>query len=204
MKTASTTAVVAVCLFTLSGCENRPKVMPSPQAEAPVLPMSQMVHVPNLPALPPPPLRDVAVASTQAENPEPVHPRKTPRRKSNPAKTTAPAADSATQTADKTTPQPPQIQAATGAAPDASPIGQLSSTSVSNPQGRAEIERIINDTENGLNNIKRTLTSEEQLTSTQIKTFLFKSKQALADNDLDGAQTLANKAKELLGELTKK
>jgi len=55
-----------------------------------------------------------------------------------------------------------------------------------------------------LTGIKRTLSTDEQLTSTQIKTFLTKAKQALADNDLDGAQTLATKAKVLLDELTKK
>jgi ribosomal protein S20 len=37
----------------------------------------------------------------------------------------------------------------------------------------------------------------------EIRTFLTKAKQALSQDDLDGAQTLATKAKVLLDELTK-
>ena len=70
-------------------------------------------------------------------------------------------------------------------------------------QARHEIQDLITATENGLNGIKRTLSSDEQLTATQIRTFLTKAKQALDQDDLDGANTLANKAKVLLGELTK-
>jgi hypothetical protein len=162
-----------------------------------------MVYIPELPGLPPPPLRDVVVASNEPEAPEPAHPHRTPRRKPSPAKP-AVAADSTSQAADKAA-QPPQNQAATGATSDISPIGQLSSSGEDgSPQGRQDVEKLITDTENGLNGIKRSLTGNEQLTSTQIKTFLTKAKQALADNDLDGAQTLAKKAQVLLEELTKK
>jgi hypothetical protein len=96
-------------------------------------------------------------------------------------------------------------QAASNPAPEGSPIGQISSTGESvSTQGRHEIERVLASTESELNNIKHSLNAEEQLTATQIKTFVAKAKQALADNDLDGAQTLATKAKVLLEELTKK
>jgi hypothetical protein len=162
-----------------------------------------MVHIPELPALPPPPLRDVSVATAPPENPEPVHPHKATHRKPAAAKPAA-TADVTAQTVDKTA-QPPQTQAANGAGSEISPIGQLSSSGgATTPPGRQDVERLINDTGNGLSNIKRTLSSDEQVTSTQIKTFLIKAKEALADNDLDGAQTLANKAKVLLEELTKK
>jgi hypothetical protein len=160
-----------------------------------------MAHVPTLPSLPPPSNPDVAVAAPPEENPEPAHPHKTPRRKPPVAKPaasgdTAPTAEKPAST----------TQAANGTpTADASPIGQLSSSvEGADSQDRHDIEKLINNTENGLTGIKRTLSTDEQLTSTQIKTFLTKAKQALADNDLDGAQTLATKAKVLLDELTKK
>src|SRR5215475_11049653 len=194
MNTARRAAVAVMLLMSLSACEKKAKTAPPPQAQAPILPPSKMVYIPDFPGLPPPPLRDVVVASAEPENPEPTRPHRTPRRKPSPAKPAA-AADTASQTTEKATP-PPQNQASTGTASEVSPIGQLSSSGEDgNSQGRPDVEKLITDTENGLNGIKRTLSSDEQLTSTQIKTFLTKARQALAENDLDGAQTLANKAK---------
>jgi hypothetical protein len=203
MKTASKTAVILVFLMSLAGCRHKTKDVPPPQAQAPVGPPSNMVHNPELPPLPPPGTPDVAVATVQEENPEPVHPHKTPRHKSS---ATKPAASGDTAAAPAAEKPAPTTQAANGTpAADASPIGQLSSSvEGADSQDRHDIERLINNTENGLNGIKRALSSDEQLTTTQIKTFLTKAKQALADNDLDGAQTLATKAKVLLDELTKK
>ncbi|HYK35133.1 hypothetical protein [Alloacidobacterium sp.] len=196
MKTASQVAVVALLAMSLSGCQKQVKTPAQPQVQAPILPPSKMVYIPNLPALPPPSLPDVAVATAPPEMPEPAHPRKVARHKPSVAK-------SDTQGTEKNEQQP--AQAGNNAAVDTSPIGQLSSTEEAvSSQGRQNIERQINDTENGLNGIKRSLSSDEQLTSTQIKTFLTKAKQALAENDLDGAQTLADKAKVLLQELTTK
>ncbi len=204
MKTASTAAVTAVLIVSLSGCGKKTKTAPPPQAQAPVLPPSKMVYVPNLPALPPPSLWDVAVGTTPEENPEPVHPHKVARRKPSVAKS-APVTDPTTPTTPTADKPAPSTQTATGTDTAVSPIGQLSSTGeTTNSQGRQDIERLIVDTENGLTGIKRTLSGEEQLTSTQIRTFLGKARQALNDNDLDGAQTLATKAKVLLEELVKK
>jgi len=206
MKTACGVAVTTVLVMSLSGCGNKAKTILPPQAEAPILPPANMVHIPTLPALPPPPLRDVAMETPPPDNPEPARPHRTTHHKPTPAKPVQ-AADTATSTTDKTAgaPQTVQTQAANGPAADVSPIGQLSSSGGdANSQGHQDVEHLINDTENGLNGIKRTLTSDEQMTSTQIKTFLTKARQALADNDLDGAKTLAVKAKVLLEELTKK
>jgi hypothetical protein len=207
MKTACGAAVLTVLVLGLSGCPDKGKTTIPPQAEAPILPPANMIHVPTLPALPPPPLREVAVATEPPESPEPVHPRRTTHRK--PAAPAKPAAtvDASTQTAqttDKGAP-PVQTQAANTTASDVSPIGQLSAGGgdASSP-GHQDVEHLISDTENGLNGIKRPLSSDEQVTSTQIKTFLTKARQALADNDLDAAKNLVNKAKVLLEELTKK
>lgn len=207
MKTACGAAVITVLVLSLSGCPNKAKTTQPPEAEAPVLPPANMVHIPTLPALPPPSLRDVAVATETPENPEPVHPRRTTHHKpAAPVKPTA-TVDTAAQTTDKAAPLPQsvQTQAANGTAADVSPIGQLSSGGTdASSQGHQDVERLITETENGLNSIKRSLNSAEQETSTQIKTFLTKAREHLADNDLDGAKTLANKAKVLLEELTKK
>jgi len=201
MKTASIAAVLIVLFVPLSGCDKKTKATPPPQAQAPTLPPSKMVHVPDLPGLPPPPLRDVAVATPPPENPEPVPPHKSSRHKSTTAKGPA---DSTAQTSDKGA-QAQATQVANAGAADASPIGQLSSSAEdSASQGRDGIERLVNETENGLNGIKRTLNGDEQAISTQIRTFLTKARQSLAENDLDGAQTLATKAKVLLEELTSK
>ena len=205
MKTAHLAAVSALLVISLSSCNKRTKTAPPPQAEAPILSPSNMVHIPNLPALPPPPLRDVVIASTPPETTEPVRPHRPARRKPSPAKP-ATAAEGSAPTSDKSgAAAAPTQTASVSDSNNVSPIGQLSSSGDgSGSPGRPNIERQITDTENGLNGIKRTLSTDEQLTSTQIKTFLTKARQALAENDLDGAQTLANKAKVLLEELTKK
>ncbi len=76
MKTASIAAVLLVLLTSLSGCESKTKATLPDQAEAPILPPSKMVHIPDLPGLPPPPLREVTVATPPPEVSEPVRPRK--------------------------------------------------------------------------------------------------------------------------------
>ena len=92
-----------------------------------------------------------------------------------------------------------------GKAPDTSPIGQLTSSSESSSTpSRQQIQDLITKSENGLNGIKHTLTSDEQETAAEIRTFLAKAKKALDQDDLDGAYTLVTKAKVLLDELMTK
>jgi hypothetical protein len=202
MKTASTTAVIFAVFMSLAGCGHKTNPAPPPQAQAPVRSPSTMAHEETLPPLPPPSQPDVVVATTQEENTAPVHPRKPSHRKPAAGKPATAGDTSVAATGEK---PGTSTQAANSATTDVSPIGQLSSVGEGgDSQGRHDIEQLINNTENGLNGIKRSLTSDEQVTSTQIKTFLAKAKQALAENDLDGAQTLATKAKVLLDELTKK
>lgn len=208
MKTASSIAVTIVCLGAIAGCAaHKTNPTPPPQAQAPVGPMSNMAHIPAMPPLPPPTPRAVILDTgkeTAATTPPP-HPHRTTRRKPSPA--AAPSSSTiaaATQSADKPA-QGLQTQAANNTPSDTSPIGELSSGGESSgAQGRHDTEQLISSTETGLNNIKRSLSTDEQLTATQIKNFLTKAKQSLTDNDLAAAQTLATKAKVLLDELTKK
>jgi outer membrane biosynthesis protein TonB len=89
-------------------------------------------------------------------------------------------------------------QAATEA-PAVSAIGQLSSGDPSDL--RKETVDSIAAIERGLNGIGRSLSDQEQKTAAQIREFLKQARAALTSGDVDGAHTLAAKAKVLLGEL---
>jgi hypothetical protein len=92
-------------------------------------------------------------------------------------------------------------QQASSGSPGVSAIGQLTSGG-SSVQGR-ETANSIAATERGLSSIARKLNDSELKTACQIREFLKKAHLALDSGDVDGAHTLAVKAKVLLGELTK-
>jgi len=85
-------------------------------------------------------------------------------------------------------------------APEVSAIGQLSSGDPSDLRYRTE--ESLDATERGLKAITRTLNSQEQKTADQIREFLKQARTALSTGDVDGANTLALKAKVLLGEIS--
>lgn len=201
MNAASKIAVL-ISLCMLAGCGHKTQATPPPQAQAPIYPPSVVAKNAPAPQLPPVKAPEVTEGSPGvAEEQPPQKPHRTTRHKSKPAET--PAAP-ATQTAKDTPAGATTQQAAAGEPPEMSPIGQLSSANEhSGTPARSEIQDLITTTENGLKGIKRSLNSDEQLTATQIRTFLSKAKQALDQDDLDGANTLATKAKVLLDELTK-
>jgi hypothetical protein len=80
-----------------------------------------------------------------------------------------------------------------------SAIGQLSPGDPTDL--RQQTESSLASTERGLNGITRTLNDQELKTSAQIREFLKQARAALATSDVDGANTLALKAKVLLTEL---
>lgn len=67
---------------------------------------------------------------------------------------------------------------------------------------RQETEESIASIEKDLNGINRSLDTPEQKTADQIREFLKQARAALTSGDVDGAHTLAAKAKVLLAELT--
>jgi hypothetical protein len=80
-------------------------------------------------------------------------------------------------------------------------IGQLST---GEPAGtRLATENSLNDIERGLNGISRQFDDQEQTTASHIREFLKQAREALKSGDVDGASTLAAKAKVLLQELTR-
>jgi hypothetical protein len=103
----------------------------------------------------------------------------------------------------KPAPKSPQV-AANGAGAgtgSVSAIGQLSSGEPSD-LSRQTLDYIA-ATEHGLGNLNRKLTDPEEKTVAHIREFLKEARTALASGDVDGAHTLAVKARILLGELTR-
>jgi hypothetical protein len=80
-----------------------------------------------------------------------------------------------------------------------SAIGQLSSGEPYDLRSRTSDS--IAATERSLSGLRRKLSDSEQRTAAQIREFLKQARTALASGDVDGASTLAAKAKVLLGEL---
>jgi tRNA C32,U32 (ribose-2'-O)-methylase TrmJ len=85
-----------------------------------------------------------------------------------------------------------------------SKIGQLSTANDSSDTAdRHEMSGKIDNTENGLNAIKRPLSADEQKTVALIRSYITRARDALKADDLDGAKILRDKAQQLLEELTK-
>jgi ribosomal protein S20 len=82
-----------------------------------------------------------------------------------------------------------------------SAAGQLSTGDPSDQ--RQQTSNSLADTEHKLNTIGRSLNDQEQKTSAHIREFIKEARAALNTGDVEGAKTLAQKAKVLLGELTK-
>ena len=85
--------------------------------------------------------------------------------------------------------------------PGVSAIGQLSSGETADLH-QETLETIVS-TQRGLNGLGRTLNGQEQKTAAQIKEYLKQAREALFSGDVEGAHTLAAKAKVLLSELSR-
>ncbi len=102
------------------------------------------------------------------------------------------------------TPAASNTQAQNIQPPEMSPIGQLSTANDnSNTADRQKISSDIDSTENGLNAIKRSFSSDEQKTVALIRTYITRARDALKADDLEGARNMSSKAHQLLQELTK-
>ena len=93
-------------------------------------------------------------------------------------------------------------QQAANPSPEVSAIGQLSSGDPADV--KRQTEDSITAVERGLERINRSLNESEQKTADHIREFIKEAKAALASGDVDGAHTLADKARVLLNELTGK
>ena len=165
----------------LTGCfhkNNRAQVEPlAPPIEDAPLPKP----VPSPTELPPPVITVPTQAPAPYTNPQPAQEPPKP-----PVKHRKPPANS--------------TQQASIESPGVSAIGQLSSGDPSDL--RQQTVNSIAATERGLSSITRPLNDQEQKTAAQIREFLKQAKAALNSGDVDGAHTLAAKARVLLGELS--
>jgi hypothetical protein len=206
MRSGWRIAAPALLLVALAGCNHKqPSAAPPLAAQAPVRPIGQMAEmIPPMPPLPPyvddqPIMLNTSVppdAPAITAAPPPRH----TRRHAKPA-------DSTQQESAKTAPPPSppaNTEVASSQPSENSPIGQLSTAnSDTTTADRQTMTDQINATENGLNHIHRSLSSEEQKTVALARTFVTKAREALKTDDLDGAKNYSTKAKLLLEELTK-
>jgi hypothetical protein len=177
-------SAIAVCLLPLllTGCVPKsPKTQSEPLAP-PIVDVPPPKPEPSPTDLPPPVVTvpsQTPVPDASAQQPPP----KPPVRHRKPA-----------------TPAAPTQEASVGS-PGVSAIGQLSSGDPSDQ--RQQTVNSIAATERGLSAISRKLSDQEQKTAAQITEFLKQARAALNSGDVDGAHTLAAKAKVLLGELSR-
>ena len=175
----------------VQGCDHKTAQTQTQALAPPIVDAPPPKPAPVTPAdLPPPEIGkpEDSTASTK-DTPKPEPP---PKKPVHHPKNTTPA---------PTTQQPTQ-EAANGTpatTPSVSAIGELSGGGSGDQ--RSQTEETINSTEKGVNAINRTLNDSETKTAAQIREFLKQARQALTSGDVDGAQTLAKKAKVLLAEL---
>jgi hypothetical protein len=82
------------------------------------------------------------------------------------------------------------------------PIGQLTAGPTQDGNGsRQQAATLIDSTQRGINSLHN-LNGDQNKTVAQIRSFLDQAQRALHNGDVDGAHTLATKAKTLLDELT--
>jgi outer membrane biosynthesis protein TonB len=187
----------------LSGCVHKSNQAQVQQPLAPPIVDTPPVKTPQPTDLPPPvvtPPQNTQTDTANNQNPPPPPPK--PKHKKPAAKPADQTTANGQQPASTQPPATPTQQASNGTEnPGVSAIGQLSTGDPADV--RTETENSIAATERGLRDIGRKLSDQEEKTAEQITEFIKEARKALTTGDIDGAQTLANKAKVLLGELTK-
>ena len=170
----------------LTGCFHKTRVAQN----QPLVPAIANVPMPT----PPPPPGQIPAPTETTQPAKPVEePVPTPPPPEKPAKHSSHH--------QRSEPKPTEVASnAASPTPEVSAIGQLSSGDPSDL--RYQTEQSIASTERGLKDITRTLNAQEQKTADQIREFLKQARTALNTGDIDGANTLALKAKVLLGEIT--
>lgn len=181
MKTPFKSVVLLSLPLLLSGCFHKVEQVQNQPLAPPIEDAPPPAPQPSPTELPPP---VVTVPSSQSA----ANTTTPPKSDEKPAKRVAhhPKPDSKTEQASNTVPA-------------VSAIGQLSSGDPADL--RQQTEDSIASTEHGLKDINRSLNDQEQKTVAQIREFLKQAHTALTAGDVDGAHTLALKAKVLLGEI---
>lgn len=182
----SVVLLLPLCMTACSSLGSR-KVAEVPEQPQKTAPAAQ--EPPPKPVQPPaeplPPVMSVPkpVVTVEATKPQ----RKKPAHKS--------AVSKPVETAASTVPPP----ASDGGTPAVSALGQLSPGDSSDLYRQTSYS--IAETEKRLNGINRKLSDSERRTADNLREYIKQAKTALAAGDVDGASTLAAKAKVLLAEL---
>lgn len=164
--------------------KNKPPVQaiaPPVDLTPPVPPTETVVDLPPLPLVP------VIRPPEPPANAEAQPPKSHGRHKKAPAAPPEPE-------------QSPQETQAVAENPGVSAVGQLS-TGEPGDVKRQTVDLIVG-TERGLDGIGRKLNDQELKTASQIREFLKQARTAMVSGDVDGAHTLAAKARVLLSELS--
>jgi hypothetical protein len=199
------TFVSFLLTFSIAGCHRKvERALPPAHAEAPI--------VSTMPALPPLTVKPVILVESQptpAAAPPPVV---APPPKKQTAKVrhhhVTPKPDTEGESTDTKSAASPATSSGAPANPPAAPataiIGQLSADdSAATPTDAAQTKHLIDSTEKQLKKLSTQQQTEHKDAVAQVDSFLAQARQALSMNDMVGAQTLANKAKILVDELSR-
>ncbi len=214
MKGANLCASLVLLALWTTGCLHKTASQPQ-QAQAPPLQTGkgtlpppeatqpqEKAETPLASPLPPPSSQSVPLPPPTPKKVR--HPKKAPPKSTDTTQTAAANSGTTPPSSASTTAQAATPQTVSPAGGPGSPIGQLTTgDSALGERTKHETADLIGGTQQGLNGIKRSLSTDEQVTASQIRTFLKQAQQALDSGDTDGAHTLATKAKLLLDELTK-
>jgi len=188
--------IVLVLPLLLSSCVHKTNQAQNQPPLAPPIEDTPLPKPDNAPANLPPPvisLPDKNPPQPAQTTPPPPQPQPQPKKKKpsagKPATSPSQAPAPASQGTEQASSTPPEVPAG----------GNFSSGDPSNMKDQTQ--NLINETQRGVDGINRKLNDQETKTSAQIREFLKQARAALTTNDVDGAHTLAIKAKVLLGEL---
>ena len=176
MKLSAKSAYLLLPLL-LTGCPHKTQLVQNQPMAPPIEDPPPYKPEPAPANLPPPEVTVPAQPAPQV--PVPAEPVKKPARHRKPVNT--------------------PTQVASSGIPAVPAIGQLSSGDA--PNVRQQTDSLIESTEKTLNGISRKLDDQEEKTAAQVREYLKQARDAMTSGDVDGAHTLAIKAKVLLDEL---
>ena len=179
---------LALVALSCTGCSHLPwHKNPPPKAQAPAIQPKPAVPAPAPKPAPPPVVPAPAPPPAPAPAPAPKPVKKhiyhhKPKPAAKPATAAAPAAPAA-----------PQANSLVGMLSEGDAAG--------NPALRKQTTNLIAATQRRLQSVRASRMAARKDTVTQVRLFLSQARQAMAMNDLQGANTLATKAKILVDEL---
>jgi hypothetical protein len=215
VRNLGVTFVLAVMIFSASGCKKKKPAVPAPQAEAPTITAPQPATPPAT-ETPAPTTPSAEATTTPAPTPKPKKPRARVAKKPSAGVPTATngATPSGAVANNGSTPPPPAPNVTTPSGkvvvPDGSvaePSNQVSTTTmptVRDNETKLSTERSLQATEKDLKAISFTPSIDQKSMMDQIKTYINQSRSANSEGDVLRASNLAQKARLLCDELLKK